>query len=46
MQIATDAVASWSATRPEVAGHFQPDADAHSKFWRHGYDLLAALPER
>jgi thioesterase DpgC len=46
MQIATDAVASWSATRPEIVGHFQRDADAHSKFWRAGYDLLAALPEK
>jgi thioesterase DpgC len=46
MQIATDAVASWSATRPEVTGHFQLDADAHSAFWRHGYDLLAALPDK
>jgi thioesterase DpgC len=46
MQIATDAVASWSTTRPEIVGHFQRDADAHSKFWRAGYDLLAALPEK
>ena len=46
MQIATDAVASWSATRPAVAGQFQFDADAHSKFWRQGADLLAALPEK
>ena len=46
MQIATDAVASWSATRPEIAGEFQRDADAHSKFWRNGTDLLAALPEK
>ena len=46
MQIATDAVASWSATRPEIAGHFQLDADAHSKFWRRGADLLAALPDK
>src|SRR5436190_16952096 len=46
MQIATDAVASWSATRPEIAGHFQLDADAHSKFWRKGADLLAALPDK
>src|SRR5205085_9379287 len=46
MQIATDAVASWSATRPEIAGEFQRDADAHSKFWRKGADLLAALPEK
>ena len=35
--------ASWAATRPDVTGHFQHDADAHSKFWRKGYDLLAAL---
>src|ERR1041384_3448334 len=46
MQIATDAVASWSATRPEIAGQFQRDADAHSKFWLKGSDLLAALPEK
>jgi thioesterase DpgC len=46
MQIAADAVASWSATRPEVTGHFQLDADAHSAFWHKGYDLLAALPEK
>jgi len=46
MQSATDAVASWSATRPEVTLHFQLDADAHSKFWHAGYDLLAALPEK
>ena len=46
MQIATDAVASWAATRPDITGHFQHDADAHSKFWRKGYDLLAALPEK
>src|SRR5438270_5309356 len=46
MQIATDAVASWSARRPEIAGHFQRDADAHSKFWIKGTDLLAALPEK
>jgi thioesterase DpgC len=46
MQVATDAVASWGATRPDVTGHFQLDADAHSKFWRRGYDLLAALPEK
>ena len=46
MQIVTDAVASWSPTRPEITGHFQIDADAHSKFWRAGADLLAALPEK
>jgi thioesterase DpgC len=46
MQIATDAVASWSATRPEVTLHFQLDAAAHSKFWHAGRDLLAALPEK
>src|SRR2546429_9060264 len=46
MQIATDAVASWSATRPEIAGHFERDADAHAKFWRKRADLLAALPEK
>src|SRR5438874_2033198 len=46
MQIATDAVAAWAPTRPEIAGHFQRDADAHSKFWLKGYDLLAGLPEK
>lgn len=46
MQIATDAVASWAAARPDIVGQFQLDADAHSKFWRKGYDLLAALPEK
>ncbi len=46
MQVATDAVASWGATRPDVTGQFQRDADAHSTFWRRGYDLLAALPEK
>jgi len=46
MQIAADAVASWAATRPDIAGHFHLDADAHSTFWHRGYDLLAALPEK
>jgi thioesterase DpgC len=46
MQIATDAVASWSAARPEVTKDFQHDADGHSKFWLKGYELLAALPEK
>src|ERR1041384_5872511 len=46
MQIAADAVASWSTARPEITGEFRRDADAHSKFWREGYDLLAALPEK
>ena len=46
MQVVTDAVASWSPTCPAVSGHFQRDADAHSTFWRAGYDLLAALPEK
>src|SRR4051794_22853501 len=46
MQIAADAVASWAGTRPEVTGHFQLDADAHSRFWHRGYDLLAALPDK
>ncbi len=31
---------------PQVSGHFERDADAHSAFWRTGYDLLAALPEK
>ena len=46
MQVATDTVASWSGNRPDVTGHFQLDAEAHSKFWRHGGDLLASLPEK
>jgi thioesterase DpgC len=46
MQVAIVAVASWSATRPEVTGHFQLDADAHSAFWRRGHELLASLPEK
>jgi (3,5-dihydroxyphenyl)acetyl-CoA 1,2-dioxygenase len=46
MQVVTDAVASWSPTRSDITGHFQRDADAHSKFWRAGADLLAALPEK
>jgi thioesterase DpgC len=46
MQIATDAAASWAATRPEIAGYFQQDAETHSKFWLKGYALLEALPEK
>src|SRR5688572_22699154 len=46
MQIATDAVASWCATRPGITGEFQRDADTHSKFWRQGGDLLASLSEK
>ena len=46
MQIATDAVASWSTARPEVTEDFQRDADGHSTFWQKGYELLAALPEK
>lgn len=46
MQVVTDAVASWAGTRPQVSGEFQRDADTHSAFWRKGYDLLAALPEK
>src|ERR1043165_7207291 len=46
MQIATDAVASWSAARPQVTKDFQHDADGHSTFWLKGYELLAALPEK
>ena len=46
MQIATDAVASWSAARPEVTKDFQHDADVHSTFWLKGYELLAALPDK
>jgi len=46
MQVATDAVASWVAARPEVTRDFQHDADGHSKYWLKGYELLAALPEK
>ena len=46
MQIAADAIASWSTTRPEFAGEYQRDAAAHSKFWLKGYELLEALPEK
>src|SRR5436190_5103475 len=46
MQIATDAVASWSAARPDVTTDFQRAADVHSTFWTKGYELLAALPEK
>ena len=34
------------ATRPQVSGEFQRDADAHSAFWRAGHELLDALPEK
>jgi (3,5-dihydroxyphenyl)acetyl-CoA 1,2-dioxygenase len=44
MQIVTDAAASWAATRPRIGGDFEQDAKAHSKFWRTGADMLAALP--
>jgi (3,5-dihydroxyphenyl)acetyl-CoA 1,2-dioxygenase len=44
MQIVTDAAASWSATRPGIGGDFEQDAKAHSRFWRTGADMLAALP--
>ncbi len=46
MQIGIDAAASWAAARPEVAGDFARDAEAHSKFWRSGMELLARLPEK
>jgi thioesterase DpgC len=46
MQVATDAVASWAGNRPPITGHFQQDAETHSKFWRSGTDALAALPEK
>src|ERR1043165_8899994 len=45
MQIVTDAAASWAAIHPAVVGDFQLDVDAHSKFWRQGYELLGTLPE-
>jgi (3,5-dihydroxyphenyl)acetyl-CoA 1,2-dioxygenase len=44
MQIVTDAAASWAAARPKAGGDFEQDARAHSKFWRTGADMLAALP--
>ena len=47
MQIATDAVGVMVGQRGRRSrGHFQHDADAHSTFWRKGYELLAALPEK
>jgi thioesterase DpgC len=46
MQIATDAAASFAAAPPGITGQFQRDADTHAKFWRQGYDLLGALPEK
>ncbi len=46
MQIATDAVASWMAARPDVTRDFQHDADGHSAFWMRGYELLARLPDK
>ncbi|MGB9364846.1 MAG: enoyl-CoA hydratase/isomerase family protein [Xanthobacteraceae bacterium] len=46
MQVVTDAAVSWTATRPEVTGHFQRDADVHAAFWRRGHELLAALPQK
>ena len=44
MQAVSDAATSWTATRPALTGEFQRDADAHSKFWLKGYELLEALP--
>jgi (3,5-dihydroxyphenyl)acetyl-CoA 1,2-dioxygenase len=46
MQIVTDAAASWAAARPRIAGDFEQDAQAHSKFWLAGADTLAALPRK
>ena len=46
MQIVTDAAATWAVTRPNVGEDFEPDAKAHSAFWRAGADLLAALPAK
>ena len=46
MQVVTDAVASWTGTRPQVSGEFQRDADTHFAFWRAGHALLEALPEK
>jgi enoyl-CoA hydratase/carnithine racemase len=47
MQAVTDAATLWTAaSRPELTGEFQRDADAHSKFWLKGYELLEALPEK
>jgi thioesterase DpgC len=46
MQIATDAAAAWSQSRPEVTKDFQHDADLHSRHWLKGTALLEALPEK
>src|SRR3954469_21071314 len=47
MQAVTDAATLWTAaSRPELTGEFQRDAEAHSKFWLKGYELLEALPEK
>ena len=46
MQIGVDATASWAAARPEVTEDFARDAEAHSKFWRAGGDMLGALPAK
>jgi thioesterase DpgC len=46
MQAVSDDATSWTATRPELAGEFQRDVDAYSKFWLRGYKLLEALPEK
>jgi|tagenome__1003787_1003787.scaffolds.fasta_scaffold20986623_8 thioesterase DpgC len=46
MQVVTDAATSWTATRPALTGEFQRDAEAHSTFWRKGYEGLDALPEK
>jgi enoyl-CoA hydratase/carnithine racemase len=44
MQVVTDAAMPWTATRPALTGEFQRDADAYSKFWLKGHELLEALP--
>src|SRR5690349_20627455 len=46
MQVVSDAAKSWTAMRPALRGEFQRDAEAHSKFWLKGYELLEALPEK
>jgi len=46
MLIGIDAAASWAAARPEVTEDFARDAEAHSKFWRNGTELLARLPAK
>jgi thioesterase DpgC len=46
MQLAADKVASWSANRPGVTGHFDKDSEVHGKFWRESAALLGVLPKK